>query len=175
MNSQLVLFLYHFEEVVTLSYHLMLADGGYEEVPMGIFEVSEANRKAKSLEIKAYDNRWSGAFMQTHGKMVVPTVGWVKPDTYDICFSGLRDGGVFLISTLGVNNSICYPYFIDGYREMRRRFPSTQIISVGDRLEGMDDDVCYVRYEDSFGSWDRHQDWWQPKLFNWDMSIPKGE
>ena len=43
------------DAVVTLSYHLMLADGSFEEVPMGIFEVSEANRKAKSLEIKAYD------------------------------------------------------------------------------------------------------------------------
>lgn len=43
------------DALVTLSYHLMLADGSYEEVPMGIFEVSEANRKAKSLEIKAYD------------------------------------------------------------------------------------------------------------------------
>ena len=43
------------DAVVTLSYHLMLADGIFEEVPMGIFEVSEANRKAKCLEIKAYD------------------------------------------------------------------------------------------------------------------------
>ncbi len=43
------------DAVVTLSYHLQIADGSYEEVPMGIFEVSEANRKAKSLEIKAYD------------------------------------------------------------------------------------------------------------------------
>ena len=31
------------------------ADGIYETIPMGIFVVSEANRKAKSLEIKAYD------------------------------------------------------------------------------------------------------------------------
>lgn len=43
------------DAVVTLSYHLQISDGTYEEVPMGIFEVSEANRKAKSLEIKAYD------------------------------------------------------------------------------------------------------------------------
>ena len=64
--------------------------------------------------------------------------------------------------------------FVHINEKMRRRFPNTQIISVGDRLEGMDDDVCYVRYEDPFGSWDRRQDWWQPKLFNWDMSIPKG-
>lgn len=44
------------DAAVTLAYHLQLADGSYEEVPMGIFEVSEANRKAKCLEIKAYDH-----------------------------------------------------------------------------------------------------------------------
>lgn len=42
------------DAIVTLSYHLQVAGGSYEEVPMGIFEVSEANRKAKCLEIKAY-------------------------------------------------------------------------------------------------------------------------
>ena len=40
---------------VRLYYHLRLADGRYEEVPMGIFEVSEANRTAHCLELKAYD------------------------------------------------------------------------------------------------------------------------
>ena len=40
---------------VELSYHLRLADGSYEGVPMGIFEVSEANRTVHVLELKAYD------------------------------------------------------------------------------------------------------------------------
>lgn len=40
---------------VELFYHLRLADGTYEEVSMGIFEVAEANRNIKTLEIKAYD------------------------------------------------------------------------------------------------------------------------
>lgn len=40
---------------VELLYHLRLGDGSYEEVPMGIFEVSEANRTAHFLELKAYD------------------------------------------------------------------------------------------------------------------------
>ncbi len=40
---------------VRLSYHLRLADGSFEEVPMGIFEVSEANRTAHCLKLKAYD------------------------------------------------------------------------------------------------------------------------
>lgn len=134
----------------------------------------DAKMDFKHILDATYNNRWSGAFMQTHGKIVLPTVGWVKPDTFDLCFSGLRDGGIFIISTLGVNNSISREDFICGYKEMRKRFPKSQIICVGDRLQGMDDDVCYVLYEESFGSWDCHQDYWQPKLFNWDMSIPKG-
>ena len=36
-------------------YHLRIADGTYEEVPMGVFEVSEANRTVHCLELKAYD------------------------------------------------------------------------------------------------------------------------
>ncbi len=40
---------------LSLSYHLKLPDGSEEEIPMGIFEVSEANRLVKCLEIKAYD------------------------------------------------------------------------------------------------------------------------
>ncbi len=40
---------------VELTYHLRLANGTYESVPMGIYEVSEANRTAHVLELKAYD------------------------------------------------------------------------------------------------------------------------
>ena len=43
------------DALVELFYHLRLPGGGYEEVPMGIFEVSEANRKIRCLELKAYD------------------------------------------------------------------------------------------------------------------------
>ena len=40
---------------IELFYHLRLADGTYEELPMGVFEISEANRHIKTLELKAYD------------------------------------------------------------------------------------------------------------------------
>ena len=43
------------DALVSLVFHLVLADGSVEDVPMGIFEVSEANRLAKCLELKAYD------------------------------------------------------------------------------------------------------------------------
>lgn len=40
---------------ISLMFHLQLKDGSYETVPMGIYEISEANRTIKCLEIRAYD------------------------------------------------------------------------------------------------------------------------
>lgn len=43
------------EAEVRLYFHLKLADDSEETIPMGVFEVSEANRHIKTLELKAYD------------------------------------------------------------------------------------------------------------------------
>lgn len=40
---------------IRLYFHLILADGSEESIPMGVFEISEANRCVKCLELKAYD------------------------------------------------------------------------------------------------------------------------
>ena len=40
---------------LTLSILSTLSDGSTETIPMGVFGVSEANRKIKTLELKAYD------------------------------------------------------------------------------------------------------------------------
>lgn len=118
-----------------------------------------------------YNNRWSGAYMQANGRTVLPTIGWLKSDTYDICFSGLRDGGTVLMSTLGTNNVESYDEFIAGYRAFRNRFPKTKIICVGDRLPGIDDDVCIVKYTESFGNWEKYPGYWQPSFVNWDSTL----
>ena len=43
------------DAIITLSFHLEVEDNVYEEVPMGVFFVAEANRKIRTLELKAYD------------------------------------------------------------------------------------------------------------------------
>jgi hypothetical protein len=43
------------DATVELFYSIRLADGSWEQIPMGIYEISEANRNIKTLEIKAYD------------------------------------------------------------------------------------------------------------------------
>lgn len=121
-----------------------------------------------------YDNRWSGAFLQAHGKRVIATVGWVSKKYDNICFAGLRNGGVFMIATLGVNNTECEPAFLRGYFEMRNRFPDSKIICVGDMINGMDSDVIFVAYKDSFGNWEQYPGFKQINLFNADGTIYAG-
>lgn len=124
------------------------------------------------LVLKAvYDNRWMGAYAQANGRKVIACVGWTTKETYDICFAGLEDGAVFIISTIGSDNKISNDEFIRGYNEMRTRFPLSKIICVGNKIQGMDSDICYVKYKESFGNWDRYNNYWQPKLFNWDNSL----
>ena len=90
------------------------------------------------------------------------------------CFAGLVDGSVFIISTLGVHNTDSHQLFMDGYVELRRRFPSSKLICLGDKVTGMDSDICFVPFEESFGNADRYNDYWQPSMINWDMSLALG-
>ena len=114
-----------------------------------------------------YANRWSGSYMQSNGKKVTSCVGWLDKTTYDVCFAGLEDGSVFIISNIGTKNEESYTDFINGYYELRKRFPNSKIICVGSKSDGMDLDVCYVKYEETFGNWDKYKKYWQPQLFNW--------
>lgn len=139
------------------------------------FDVSMHKEMQRAQIVGAtFENRWSGVWLQMNGfERVLVTVGWVKPETYDVCFAGIEDGASLMISTLGVCNEGAREDFLLGYNEMRRRFPSSQIICLGKRLEGMGGDICYVDYALSFGNFDSKKDFWQAKLFNWDFSEAK--
>lgn len=120
-------------------------------------------------------SRWFGRFLQSYGFKAYPTVGWVDEDTYDICFAGLRDGSTFFISTLGTNNAECSMLFLKGLNELRRRFPNSRQICVGQRVQGIPDDICVVSYEDTFGGRKQLSSRNQMRLFNWDGTEIKEE
>lgn len=128
----------------------------------------------KQILSATYDNRWMGAYMQSNGKKVIATVGWVNKEYDDICFAGLRNGAIFMIATLGVNNKQCIQDFLRGYHEMRQRFPDSKIICVGDKVKGMDLDISYIPYEKSFGNWEQYPGYWQTQMINPDGTIYDG-
>lgn len=107
--------------------------------------------------------RFIGALGQEYGQTVFAAVGWSREELDDICFAGLRDGAIFFISTLGVNNNECRNNFLRGYHELRRRFPNSKIVCLSSKIDGMDDDIIHIEYEESFG-YENHQ---QLKLINY--------
>lgn len=153
-------------------YRFLRKVGRYYAVATLDFSMDDKFTAAQVIDV-TFRNRWSGAFLQANGKMVIPTVGWTTAEYFDITFSGLRNGSTFIISTLGTHSVNNGQEFLAGYHELRSRFPDSKLICVGNAFPGMDSDVCYIPFEDSFGSWDRYQDYWQPALFNWDCSVSK--
>lgn len=143
--------------------------GKYYAVSSLDFSMHFGMTMAQHIEA-TFKNRWSGAFLQSYGLKVLATAGWTIKEFYDICFAGLRDGATLIISTYGICNALCHDTFIEGYKEIRRRFPNSKIICVGNRVDGMDVDICYVSYKESFGNFDQYHHYWQARLFNWDLT-----
>lgn len=115
--------------------------------------------------------RWLGRFGQEAGHVVFPTVGWAREELDYICFAGLRDGSTFFISTLGVNNGLCSRDFLRGYKKMRALFPNSKIVCIGTKVSGMDNDVLFIPYDESFG----YQSYQQLRLFNPNKDVKGGE
>lgn len=54
----------------------------------------------KAIKIyNTFKNRWCGAFWQSLGKLVIPTVCSAGEDSYDFCFDGIEEGSIVAIST----------------------------------------------------------------------------
>ncbi len=57
------------------------------------------------LAIQIYNtfrSRWCGAYLQSKGIKVIPSVVWGEADTYWFCFDGIEKGAVVAVSTIGV-------------------------------------------------------------------------
>ena len=52
-----------------------------------------------------YRSRFIGAFFQSFGINVIPTISWAERETYKFCFVGIPKGSIVSVSTVGVKNS----------------------------------------------------------------------
>ena len=52
-----------------------------------------------------YRSRQIGAFYQSKGLKVIPTISWCEPETYCFCFEGIPRGSIVAISTIGVKEN----------------------------------------------------------------------
>lgn len=81
-----------------------------------------------------YRSRWLGAFWQSHGLRVVPSVSWSGRLSYEFCFLGIPPGSVVSISTVGIlyGDKTTKRLFVQGFETMLERLHPAQILCYGD-------------------------------------------
>ena len=99
------------------------------------------------LSLKVYNtfrSRWCGAYLQSKGIKVIPTVAWGEPNTFWFCFDGIEKGSTVAVSTLGVRTE--KTLFMQGYDEMLRKIKPSTIICYGKPFDEMKGEIIEVDY-----------------------------
>ncbi len=92
-------------------------------------------------------NRWVGAYWQSKGLIVVPTMSWGLTQSFDFCFDGAEKGGVVAIGMIGCKkNRLGY---MRGYEKMLETIEPSGIICLGDPFPEMQGNLIVVDYRDS--------------------------
>lgn len=94
----------------------------------------------------SYRNRWCGAFWQSKGYSVIPTVSWAGPNSYDFCFAGIEPGGIVAIGTVGVTDIAQTIAFRAGFREMIQRLKPQHILCYGPFPKNIDTLIDITTY-----------------------------
>jgi hypothetical protein len=102
-----------------------------------------------------YRSRWLGAYWQSHGVQVIPTVSWGRRDTFDFCFDGIPKGSTVAVSSVGVSVRDKALYRA-GIRNLIRCVEPQRLLSYGrlrycDGITGLPEVVEYPTF------WDRRR------------------
>ena len=83
-----------------------------------------------------YRSRFIGAYYQSKGLRVIPTISWAEKETFEFCFKGIPKGSIVSISTIGVKrDEEALQIWKDGVREMIKQIEPSAILIYGGELE----------------------------------------
>ena len=74
-------------------------------------------------------NRWVGAYWQSKGLNVIPTISWSTAQSFKFCFDGVENGSIVAISTVGCLKARLN--FMRGYDRMLEKINPKAIICYG--------------------------------------------
>ena len=89
-------------------------------------------------------NRWVGAYWQSKGLTVIPTVSWSTPRSFEFCFNGIERGGTVAVGMIGCKHDKIG--FMRGYNEMLERLKPENIIVFGNPFPEMEGNIIQVDY-----------------------------
>ena len=92
-------------------------------------------------------NRWVGAYWQSKGLTVVPTVSWGLAQSFDFCFEGVEQNATVAIGMIGCKRSKLH--FMRGYNAMLEKIEPSKIICFGTPFSEMDGNIIAVDYAES--------------------------
>lgn len=111
-----------------------------------------------------FKNRWCGAYWQSKGLKVIPTVSWGDERSFHFCFDGIEEGSVVAVSTYYCEN--CEEEFMLGYNEMMKRIKPSLVICYDEPFEAMTGNIrefLPTTYE-----WTKDLDWKELAQFKWE-------
>jgi hypothetical protein len=82
-----------------------------------------------------FRNRWCGAYWQSMGMKVIPTVGWAGESSFKFCFDGIEEGSVVAVSTYCREDY--KELFMRGYNKMLEVIKPSAIICYGTPFKEM--------------------------------------
>lgn len=89
-------------------------------------------------------NRWCGAYWQSKGKIVIPTVSWSDASSYSFCFDGIERNASVAIGMIGCKHARLP--FLRGYATMLDRLSPQYIYVVGTPFPEMEGNIIPVFY-----------------------------
>lgn len=92
-------------------------------------------------------NRWVGAYWQSKGLTVIPTVSWGLTQSFDFCFDGIEKNATVAVGMIGCKRSKLN--FMRGYNAMLERIEPSKIICFGTPFTEMDGNIVAVNYSES--------------------------
>ena len=100
-----------------------------------------------------YRNRWCGAFWQSRGTVVIPSISWSDAASFNFCFDGIKHTSPVAISTQGIKwDEQTIKNFEFGYDAMIERINPRFVVCYGklsDELKARHPDTtikCYPTY-----------------------------
>jgi hypothetical protein len=89
-------------------------------------------------------NRWCGAYWQSKGLTVIPTISWSTPRSYDFCFDGVEKNATVAVGMIGCKRN--KTGFMHGYNAMLEKLEPASIICFGAPFEEMTGNIIPVDY-----------------------------
>ena len=91
--------------------------------------------------------RWCGAYWQSKGLLVIPSISWADTQSFDFCFDGVPKNATVAISVNGCKHT--RRAFMNGYKAMLKMISPKCIICLGKPFPEMEGNIVVVKFSDA--------------------------